>query len=376
MSRLDNASTPIGINNAKRKKKFAVQKESKRTKVAGASTDSTVTHNNEADGYSACDLLKRWSSFGTQPLYNEFMMLRNERIGGTFSASLSRENASRNRYTDILCLDRSRVILGPEPGNSRSSDYINANFVDGYKQKKAYIATQGPLHNTCEEFWQTIWEQNVCVIVMTTRTVEKGHHKCAQYWPKQSGKTQSWKIFSVVNKSHNVIEQFIETELLLRNNTTGEERCLTHLFFTSWPDHGVPSSAKELLSFMFHVRQKQKDKIEKWNSSPNSSSVSFSCNHPIVIHCSAGIGRTGTFITMDICIRSLEDTGRLNILSVVQKLRSQRAFSIQTVDQYIFCHKALVEYCEMNGLCNDQSAKISVKMKNTTTLEASPFEPE
>lgn len=351
MSRLEYGSGISTLNGKRKKKSAASRNDLKRRKSSATTSELTPSANSEQDGYTVGDFLKRWNPSCIQPLHNEFVKLKNEKDTGTFTASLSSENASRNRYTDVLCLDQTRVTLGQGSGNSQLSDYINANFVDGFRRNKAYIATQGPLQNTCEDFWQMVWEQNVLVIVMTTRIVEKGHHKCFQYWPKQRGKALYWKRFSVVNTSTNAFDNYIETELLLRQNETGEEHSVVHLLFTTWPDHGVPSSATDFLSFLSNVQKKQAGQIARLNS---SSQVHF--DHPILVHCSAGIGRTGSFITVDICTHCIEATGRLDVMAVVRKLRSQRAFSIQTVDQYIFCHKALIEFCQMKGYGQDENA--------------------
>lgn len=345
-------TTSCGVDisaHGKRKKKSSASCDCKRTKaetLVSSATNNSL-YQTADDGYTAYSLLNNLKQRSMVPLQKEFFMLRNDKIYGSFNASLATDNLSKNRYTDVQCLDQTRVVLSAVPGSHQSSNYINANHVDGYKQKNAYIATQGPLPNTCKDFWQMVWEQKVYVIVMTTRVMEKGHTKCAQYWPKRNDKTITYGNFAVLNKKHNMIEQFLETELVLCNLTTKEHRTVTHLLFLSWPDHGVPSSAKEFLSFMFHIREKQAQHVAKHS---RELLASESNPHPIVIHCSAGIGRTGTFMTVDIACHQLTDTGRVNIFGTVKKIRSQRAFSIQTVDQYIFCHKALLEYAEVNGL--------------------------
>ncbi len=241
-----------------------------------------------------------------------------------------------------MCYDHSRVLLNPEV-NQTNSDYINANFVSGYRQPKAFIFSQGPLPKTFPDFWQLVWEQQVMVIVMTTRAVERHRTKCGQYWPEDVGevlKAGDYNVISTEVESNG--EDFIVTHLTLTNERSGEVRNICHFQFVSWPDYGVPDSAMSMLTFLQRVREKQAEftaslvEDGKWNG--------HELGPPMVVHCSAGIGRTGTFATLDMAIRKYEAVGKVDIRSTVEQIRSQRAFSIQMPDQYVFCHLAFLEY--------------------------------
>nr|KAG5705981.1 hypothetical protein BaRGS_010871 [Batillaria attramentaria] len=159
---------------------------------------------------------------------------------------------------------------------------------------------------------------------------------------------EQFEEFIVYNNSIQEFNNYSETKLILHNTNTGESREITHLQFTSWPDYGVPP-ATGFLDFLFHVRSTQ----EQATKNLGSSWTGHPLGPPIVVHCSAGIGRTGTFITIDICLRRLEDIGTVDIPNTVRRIRSQRAFSIQMPDQYVFCHLGIIEHAMRNGLVKE-----------------------
>ncbi|XP_037040711.1 tyrosine-protein phosphatase non-receptor type 9 isoform X1 [Bradysia coprophila] len=291
-------------------------------------------------------------SRGRQGLVQEYAEIRARAPEGTFTNARIRVNLAKNRYTDVLCYDHSRVILS-QMDDEPTSDYINANFVDGYKQRNAYISTQGPLPKTTPDFWRMVWEQHCLVIVMTTRVLERGRTKCGQYWETDEGGEWEHGSFRVRTISVESNEEYTVSTLELTNSKTDESRIVSHWQFTSWPDYGVPSSAMAMLNFLQRVREQQakmvKDMDDTW--------AGHGRGPPIIVHCSAGIGRTGTFITLDICISRLEDVGTADIRGTVEKIRSQRAYSIQMPDQYVFCHLAFIEYALSRGML--QSADLS-----------------
>ncbi|KAH8356207.1 hypothetical protein KR200_006949, partial [Drosophila serrata] len=282
---------------------------------------------------------------GRTGLIKEYADIRNRAPEGTFLYARMRPNLTKNRYTDVLCYDHSRVVLAHEDGDE-PSDYINANFVDGYKQKNAYISTQGPLPKTSPDFWRMIWEQQCLVIVMTTRVMERGRVKCGQYWEPTEDSSLEFGNYHVRTISVECNEDYTVASLELRNIKTDEIRNVSHWQFTSWPDYGVPSSAMAMLNFLQKVRDKQAELVHALGD----TWAGHARGPPIVVHCSAGIGRTGTFITLDICISRLEDVGTADIRGTVEKIRSQRAYSIQMPDQYVFCHLALIEYAYSRGM--------------------------
>lgn len=273
-------------------------------------------------------------------LVDQYQDIKSQPPDGTFDHARLHENTAKNRYTDVLCYDHTRVILSRDE-NDCDSDYINANYVDGYKQKNAFISCQGPLPRTYTDMWQMVWEQRVCVIVMTTRTVERGRTKCGQYWPAQPSSVYCLDCghYRISCDSKENYEDFILTELTLTDTRSNESRPVSHFAFSSWPDYGTPESALSMLQFLQFVRERQAEMVAElpdWKGHP--------LGPPIVVHCSAGIGRTGTFCTLDIAIRKFEDTERVDIKGTVDSIRAMRAFSIQMPDQYVFCHLAFLEY--------------------------------
>ncbi|KAL4227921.1 Tyrosine-protein phosphatase non-receptor type 9 [Mactra antiquata] len=304
-------------------------------------------HMAEDGGMTISDLVKHVKQMGKKGLYEEYAEIRREQPAGTFSISKAKYNLPKNRYSDVLCYDHSRVYL-PQCEEDPSSDYINANFVDGYMQKHAYISTQGPFAKTFGDFWRMVWITQCVTIVMTTKQMEKGRVKCGQYWPLETDGEDQHDEFIITNTGMEHNRDYTITSLSLHNTNTGLVRLVKHLQFTSWPDYGIPPAAG-FLDFLLRVRACQADSVTllepEWNGHPNGPSM--------VVHCSAGIGRTGTFINTDISLHRLEHIQTVNIRETVRRIRSQRAFSIQMPDQYVFCHLAVVDYAIQHKLLPD-----------------------
>ncbi|KAK6631359.1 hypothetical protein RUM44_005885 [Polyplax serrata] len=275
---------------------------------------------------------------GRKGLMTEYMEIRQRPPDGSFNIARLRPNLGKNRYADVLCYDHSRVLLSQQD-NDPNSDYINANYVDGYKQKNAFISTQGPLQKTAPDFWRMVWEQNCLVIVMTTKVMERGRIKCYQYWEPEQGEAVHGN-FAVRTTASDLFTDFTVCRLELVNLKTEEVREVYHFQYTSWPDYGTPHSALAVLDFLERVRQQQANMVnalgDTWAGHPRGP--------PIIVHCSAGIGRTGTFCTIDICLSRLQDVGTVDVRGTVERIRTQRAYSIQMPEQFIFCHLALIEY--------------------------------
>jgi len=292
----------------------------------------------DEDGLSLEEFINHVRTMRRYGLVDQYQEIKCQPPDGTFDHARLPENAAKNRYTDVLCYDHSRVILARDEKDP-DSDYINANYVDGYKQKNAFISCQGPLPRTFTDMWQMVWEERVCVIVMTTRTVERGRTKCGQYWPLHPATSMDCGPYRIHCDTIVNYPDFILTELTLTHTRKNETRQVSHFAFSSWPDYGTPESALSMLQFLQCVRERQAEMVEAidgWIGHP--------LGPPIVVHCSAGIGRTGTFCTLDIAIRKYEDTEKVDIKRTVDCIRAMRAFSIQMPDQYVFCHLAFLEY--------------------------------
>ncbi|XP_073332197.1 receptor-type tyrosine-protein phosphatase C [Pagrus major] len=236
-------------------------------------------------------------------------------------------NVPKNRYVDILPYDYNRVQLTTGNGET-GCDYINASFIDGYKESKKYIAAQGPKDETVSDFWRMVWEQQSSIIVMVTRCEEGNRVKCAQYWPSPQRETEIFEEFIVKLNSEDYCPDYTIRHLSLSNKRDkNSEREVTHIQFMSWPDHGVPDEPHLLLKLRRRV---------------NAFKNFFS--GPIVVHCSAGVGRTGTYIGIDAMMEGLEAEGRVDIYGYVVRLRRQRCLMVQVEAQYILIHQALLEH--------------------------------
>ncbi|KAM9120899.1 receptor-type tyrosine-protein phosphatase T [Pangshura tecta] len=234
------------------------------------------------------------------------------------------ENRNKNRYGNIISYDHSRVRLQLLDGDPHS-DYINANYIDGYHRPRHYIATQGPMQETVKDFWRMIWQENSASVVMVTNLVEVGRVKCVRYWPDD---TEIYGDIKVTLIETEPLAEYVIRTFTVQKKGYHEIREIRQFHFTSWPDHGVPCYATGLLGFVRQV---------KFLNPPEAG--------PIVVHCSAGAGRTGCFIAIDIMLDMAENEGVVDIFNCVRELRSQRVNLVQTEEQYVFVHDAILEAC-------------------------------
>ncbi|KAH9282931.1 Tyrosine-protein phosphatase non-receptor type 9 [Echinococcus granulosus] len=362
-------------------------------------------------------------------------------------------NSSKNRYVDVACLEHSRVRLRshlhtaghstspiPTTTAATASDgkaakvekqvpiYIHANWVDSYRQRNAFICTQGKLHvfssplqETAGDFWCMIWNYNVPAIVMITRCYESQRCKCFQYWPPVEGQSlrfttissssstlvvpgTSWGggnssgtvasskrkphsgrprrsasevsnfskfVFEVVHVASHPGSDYTRTKLRLKEVKSGQSRIVNHYAFHSWPDHGVPSDSSALLELLATVQIEYAATINRELGYTNAYDTPIP-PPPIVVHCSAGIGRTGTFIALDVSTKQLMELGVVNIPLTVARIRSQRSGCVQVSTQYLFVYRALIDFALTHGLVAAGIAEAAVHLLTTPARTPMP----
>eukprot|EP01113_Clastostelium_recurvatum_P013307 TRINITY_DN1701_c0_g1_i1.p1 TRINITY_DN1701_c0_g1~~TRINITY_DN1701_c0_g1_i1.p1 ORF type:complete len:482 (+),score=60.55 TRINITY_DN1701_c0_g1_i1:133-1578(+) len=312
-------------------------------------------------------------------------------------------NREKNRYVNILPWDHSRVKLAAIEGEE-GSDYINANFIHGEVagSEKAYIATQGPLPHTRKDFWRMVWENTSSIIVMLGKDKENNRIKVDRYWPEVGEPVMYAGDFSValISKESALCDSAIITrKLQLTNLRTSGTRLITHYQYEGWPDHGVPTCTypiRQLVNMVEESRQASATTtttttsptgpsseptspasrdthtpsppdtdtdtypdIDSDSSSPSSIRSNSNSKPPIVVHCSAGVGRTGAFVTIHLTIEKIQHLVRscpsapvleFNIYNTVQRLRQQRPGMVQQQEQYLFCYEAIAEEAERLGV--------------------------
>uniref|UniRef100_A0A8C7SI82 Receptor-type tyrosine-protein phosphatase F n=1 Tax=Oncorhynchus mykiss TaxID=8022 RepID=A0A8C7SI82_ONCMY len=235
-------------------------------------------------------------------------------------------NKFKNRLVNIMPFESTRVSLQPIRG-VEGSDYINASFIDGYRQQKAYMATQGPLAETTEDFWRMLWEHNSTIVVMLTKLREMGREKCHQYWPAE--RSARYQYFVVDPMAEYNMPQYILREFKVTDARDGQSRTIRQFQFTDWPEQGVPKTGEGFIDFIGQVHKTKEQ---------------FGQDGPISAHCSAGVGRTGVFITLSIVLERMRYEGVVDLFQTVKTLRTQRPAMVQTEDQYQLCYRAALEY--------------------------------
>lgn len=232
------------------------------------------------------------------------------------------ENKHKNRYADLLPYDDTRVILHPLK-NDPSSDYINANYINGYHKPKAYICTQGPVEKTIPDFWRMVWQEEICKFIMAANLVEDGKRKVERYWPETCSKYGDIMVTLV---SEEVFVDYTIRTFKIHKSGAASKRVVKQFHFTAWPDHGVPAHPLSLVQM-----------VELAKAHAPSSKA------PLLLHCSAGVGRTGTIVLMEVSLDMARAEKRVDVMGLLYKLRQQRVNLVETVEQYEFVHEALVE---------------------------------
>jgi len=251
---------------------------------------------------------------------------------GDYKTAILPCNHTKNRYSNVLPLEKTRVVLSKD--GTDGSDYINASYINGQVpgSEKAYICTQGPTKNTIDDFWRMVWEQNSSVVVMLTKEVENTKPKCARYWPEMGQSELHGRFRVTLEHGETVGEMVIRTMLLEDTRKEGTSRTITQYQYTSWPDHGLPVSTTAFLDLVRMVDRQKK-------------------TGPVVVHCSAGIGRSGTFCTVhstilkyryDLTVKP-DAPPVFDILHTVIFMRQQRPGMVQTKEQYMFCYLSIDE---------------------------------
>uniref|UniRef100_A0A2R5LMI5 protein-tyrosine-phosphatase n=1 Tax=Ornithodoros turicata TaxID=34597 RepID=A0A2R5LMI5_9ACAR len=270
-------------------------------------------------------------------VFLEFERITKKRLDADLSTALMPENASRNRFSDVLPYEENRVRLTPSTDNR--TGYINASHVSASvgEQQRFYIAAQGPMESTAESFWQMVWENHVTVVVMLTETRDnQGRDKCHQYWPKDKGETLTFGAYHVVCKGWVSSSVAVTSSLVLSRPAVRSSREVWHLRYTDWPDHGCPGNVQGFLGFMEEVDSLRR--LSPWS------------NSPVVVHCTAGVGRTGVAILCDILLFCLDHNVPMDIPRALTLVRMQRMLSVQTLAQYKFVYQVLVRHLQDSRL--------------------------
>uniref|UniRef100_A0A671M5E1 protein-tyrosine-phosphatase n=1 Tax=Sinocyclocheilus anshuiensis TaxID=1608454 RepID=A0A671M5E1_9TELE len=310
---------------------YMVQTEDQYGFIHEALLEAVACGNTEVAARSLCSYIQNLSQVEAGEhvtgIELEFKRLANSKAHTSRFVSANLPcNKFKNRLVNIMPYETTRVCLQPIRG-LEGSDYINASFIDGYRQQRAYIATQGPLAETTEDFWRMLWEHNSTIVVMLTKLREMGREKCHQYWPAE--RSARYQYFVVDPMAEYNMPQYILREFKVTDARDGQSRTVRQFQFTDWPEQGVPKSGEGFIDFIGQVHKTKEQ---------------FGQDGPITVHCSAGVGRTGVFITLSIVLERMRYEGAVDIFQTVKMLRTQRPAMVQTEDEYQFCYQAALEY--------------------------------
>ncbi|XP_077138396.1 tyrosine-protein phosphatase non-receptor type 14 [Ranitomeya variabilis] len=290
-----------------------------------------------------CKTLRRKLDEGM--VFTEYEQIPKRKADGVFTTATAPENMERNRVPEDIPYEENRVELVPTKENP--SGYINASHIKVVVGDKEwhYIATQGPLPHTFPDFWQMVWEQAINVIAMVMADEEEARAKGHRYWPKRGTKQNSatYGKFKVTTNFRTDSGCYATTGLKIKHLLSGEERTVWHLQFTDWPDHGCPEEGQGFLSYLEEIQSVRR----LANSMLDSSNH---CTPPVLVHCGAGVGRTGVVILTELMMRWFEHNEKIEIPMMLNHLREQRMFLIQTIAQYKFVYQVLIQFLESSRL--------------------------
>ncbi|XP_049625501.1 tyrosine-protein phosphatase non-receptor type 14 [Suncus etruscus] len=278
-------------------------------------------------------------------VFAEYEQIPKKKADGDFSTATMPENTERSRTREVLPYEENRVTLAPTKENS--SGYINASHIrvvaGGVEWH--YIATQGPLPHTCHEFWQMVWEQGANVIAMVTAEEEGGRTKSHRYWPKLGSKhsAATYGKFKVTTKFRTDSGCYATTGLKVKHLLSGQERTVWHLQYTDWPDHGCPEDVQGFLAYLEEIQSVRRH-TNCMLENPKA------CPPPVVVHCSAGVGRTGVTILSELMIYCLEHNEQVEVPAMLSVLREQRVSMVQTIIQYRFVYQVLIQFLHNSRL--------------------------
>ncbi|KAG7331770.1 hypothetical protein KOW79_005739 [Hemibagrus wyckioides] len=278
-------------------------------------------------------------------LFAEYEQIPKKRPECNLATATLPDNTERNRFRDVVPYEDNRVELVPNKENN--TGYINASHIKMLIRGEEwhYIATQGPLPNTSHDFWQMVWEQGVNVIAMVTAEEEGGRSKSHRYWPKLGSKHNSATHgkFKVTTKFRTDSGCYATTGLKVKHLLSGQERTVWHLQYTDWPEHGCPEYVQGFLAYLEEIQSVRRHTNSMLDASKNPKP-------PVVIHCSAGVGRTGVVILTELMISCLEHNERVEVPVMLNHLRQQRMLMVQTVTQYKFVYQVLIQFLKNTRL--------------------------
>uniref|UniRef100_A0A914XXL0 Uncharacterized protein n=1 Tax=Panagrolaimus superbus TaxID=310955 RepID=A0A914XXL0_9BILA len=287
-------------------------------------------------------VMRRFSTIvmakGVDALLQEFNDLKISCPPESLRHSSFDKNLDRNRYKDIICVEDTRVQL---TWPSTTQDYIHANWVTGVipDLHKQIICTQAPIPATIVDFWRMVWQEKAYVILMLCCVMENGKKKCEQYWPEKPGETMNVAGLTITNDRVDIYKPDLQyTKIIITgpgSDGTRRRHVLNHVLWDGWPDKGVPLSTTGALRLIFRTQTM----------------------NPAIVHCSAGVGRTGTIVALELCMRTLAAGCELSVYNVVKELRQRRFLACQTPHQYLYIHRALLQYITSKNIMSAEEAQ-------------------